>query len=284
MSNVNTTSTATPGQSIASGGAYRPSNWVGSSMVSVTATPVAPPHTSTVDAEGTPTLSMAPTANTTYVFDAVLELDHEQRLEKTRHPVQTGADISSHAYLMPARLTLTVGMSDAMASYAASTVNATATRNAIITPWVGTSTSKSVNAYQTMLGLQASRALLTVVTRLRTYSNMIITSISPREDHRTIAGLRMRVEFEEILTGSVSTIPINSARTDATGTSGVGQVNPTPVPTSTQSQFQVPQAQATTLQDSSAYQLPSNGTPDYLANIPGAGSYSSVPGQTGPAQ
>ena len=92
---------------------------------------------------GTPVKS----APNVYVFDAVLDLEHWQSLVKTQHPIQTGADISSHAYLQPAKLTMYIGMSDAMAAYMADGV----------TPFSGASNSKSVNAYQTMLDIQAVR-------------------------------------------------------------------------------------------------------------------------------
>jgi uncharacterized membrane protein YgcG len=182
----------------------------------------------------------------------VLELEHEQRLEKTRHPVQTGADLSSHAYLMPPRVVMYVGMSDAMAAYAsgANNANTTSATPNTVTPFSGGSTSKSVNAYQTMITLQAARSPLTVTTRLRTYTNMLITAISPREDFKTITGLKMRVEFEQIFTATTSTsvtgsasiasLSAVSARPDATQQTGLGQVNSGALSSTTAAQFAAP--------------------------------------------
>jgi hypothetical protein len=263
-------------------GAYRPPQWAGPAMVSLTVAPTTQP--SSVDANGVPTIDG--TATTTYVFDAVLMLEHEQRLEKTHHPVQTGADISSHAYLMPARCSLDVGMSDAMDSYSTG-VRQTATGSASVTPWTGTSTSKSVNAYQTVIALQAARQPITLTTRLRTYSNMVITSVAPHEDHKTIAGLRMRVEFEQIFTASATTTPV-TARPDATQSAGLGQVNPTAVPAATQQQFQAPPAAAPIAypplapsnSESAAMGLSPIGVTNYV-DVPGSGAYASPPGQQG---
>lgn len=219
---------------------------------------------------------------TVYVFDAVLSIDHNQTLEKTKHPVQTGADISSHAYLMPASVTLDIGMSDVMAAYTG--VNA----QGISASAFSGSASKSVSAYQTLLQLQASRSLLTVTTRLRTYTNMLITSLPPREDYRTITGLRCRVEFEEILTGSVSTSPV-TARPDATQSNGLGVVDPSTVPASTEAQFSVtPVAPDTSTTNplTTPAQLPplpdingpdSVGSLYNIGTVNGAGSYSSSP-------
>ncbi len=250
-------------------GPYRPAQWGKAPamvMLTVPARTTAPTQTSQ---GGQFALVKSVTAQTSYVFDAVLEIDHEQRLEKTRHPVQTGADISSHAYLMPARCAMLVGMSDAMAPYVA----VAQTQAPYAQPWTG-NPSKSVAAYQQMLLLQAARVPLTVTTRLRIYTNMLITSISPREDFKTITGLRMRVEFEQILTGFVSTEPV-SARVDATQSANLGVVNPVPVPASTQTQFQAPQAAASTPTPYPSWDVVSN----FMNRVIGAGSYSSEPGQ-----
>lgn len=277
-----------------------PPQWSrGPAMISVTQVPTqGQSNFSGFDAQGNFVLGGSGSTAFTYVFDAVLTLEHEQRLEKTQHPVQTGAAISSHAYLMPARLTMEIGMSDAMAAFSngqnsngALYAGATPSNTA---PFTGSSYSKSVNAYQTLLALQAARQPLTITTRLRTYVNMVVVNALPREDHRTITGLRARVEFEQIITGQVSTTPY-SARPDSTVNTGLGSVNPAPVPQSVQTQYQVPQASVSggvtsippaTPETSQSVQLgltPLSSMVSYLpqpVNVPGAGSYSSSPGQT----
>jgi hypothetical protein len=89
---------------------------------------------------------------------------------------------------------------------------------------------------------------------------MIIASISPREDRRTITGLRMRLEFEQILTATVSSSAnnSNSARPQDTGSTGLGQVNTQSPNTTTLSQYQV------------------TDTSGVDGTIPGSGSISSV--------
>jgi Dit-like tail protein len=279
---------------------FRPPQWANTpAMVSISVPP-AQSNTNTLSSLPTGTaddgsLLFSATASTTaaptlYVFDAVLELEHEQRLTKTQHPVETGADVSSHAYLQPARLVMYIGMSDAMAAYTTpsgiTTSNVSGNGQAKATPFSGTSKSKSVNAYQTMLSIQASRLPLTVVTRLRTYTTMLITGISPREDFKTITGLRMRVEFERVPLASTSSAP-NTARPDATQTTGQGTVNPTPVPVATQVQFQQPQTTPSTTPATptlpAAFGMAGGmaTTPDSVFAPIGAGAYSSIPGQQG---
>ena len=234
--------------STTSSGLYRPPQASQSAAVYITQVSSSSTGTSSTASDGTPTFSSTSTPSITYVFDAVLLVDHEQRLEKTSHPVQTGGVISSHAYLMPGRVSLDIGMSDVMAAYStgAGLGNNASSTGGVITPastaafsgnpYGGSGSGKSVSAYQTMLTLQAQRQPLTVVTRLRTYSNMVISSIAPQESSKTITGLRMRVDFEEIFTASTTIAPV-SARPDSTQTTGLGTVSPSPVPAATQMQF-----------------------------------------------
>ena len=246
-------------------------------MVSITV-PSPPNSNSTQSLQPDPTvpggyvLQQQATGPTTYVFDAILDLEHEQRLEKTHHPVQTGADLSSHAYLMPARVTMYIGMSDAMDAYSS---GSDPTQPPYITPFTG-NPSKSVSAYQQMISLQSARVPLTVTTRLRTYTNMIVTSVGPREDYKTITGLRMRVEFEQIFTASIASVP-NSARNNDTASTGLGAVNAqTPDPT-TVGQFNVNNA----ADSAAANAVPLSSLLGWVStnpsgvDVPGAGDYSS---------
>lgn len=162
-----------------------------------------------------------PTGPTMYAFDAEITIEHQQQLRKTEHPVQTGANISDHAYIVPARLVLDVVMSDGVDAYFSPST------------WSG-STSKSVAAYQTMLALQFSRIPLSITTKLRTYQNMVIENLIPQENAKTFAGARMRVEFGQIFMANVSQTS-TSARPQDTNTTNLGTVNPQP-PTAAQVQ------------------------------------------------
>jgi hypothetical protein len=205
---------------------FRPPQWTQPQLTSITANlpglPATSVTTSSVDQFGnvisSPSTSSqaATTTPTTYFFDAILRVDHFQELRATDHPVQGGASITDHAYLMPARVSLEIGMSDAMDSYQSG-------------QWTGSS-SKSINAYQTLLQLQALRIPVTVTTRLNTYSNMIIESIRSGDDARTLHGLKAHVQFRQIIVGTVTT-STESARPHATGLFSLGLVQPLP-PTS----------------------------------------------------
>jgi hypothetical protein len=149
-----------------------------------------------------------PTGQTNYVFDAVIVAGHSQKIRKTEHPVQSGANISDHAFILPAELVLDIGISDAMDAYYNPTT------------WVGNS-SKSVAAYQTLLALQGARIPLTVTTRLRTYNNMLIEDLPAEETVKTFKALRGRVVFGQIFVSTIGQ-PTNSARMQDTSGTNLG--------------------------------------------------------------
>ena len=192
---------------------YVPSNWQNPAppekvVITFPGQPSTPQYSSSASGSNV----ALPPSQTLYAFDAEMEVAHEQRIEKTVHPVQTGASISDHAYIIPARLVLDVGMSDAIDAYYSPST------------WSG-SMSKSVSAYLTMLALQFSRIPLSISTRLRTYTSMIIVSLAPRDTYKTITGLRMRIEFEQIFVADVFQ-STDSARPQETGTTNQGTVDP----------------------------------------------------------
>ena len=200
-------------------GLYTPQQWFAKSpaktIITFPGQGNAPQYSSSASGGG----STLPSGQTLYAFDAEILIEHHQLLRRTQHPVQTGASISDHAYIEPARLVLDIGMSDVMAAfYSPST-------------WTGSS-SKSVSAYQTMLALQFSRIPLTITTRLRTYQSMLIESLMPLDSHKTIQGLRMRVEFGQIFMATVTQTE-DSARPQDTQETNLG-AGTTQAPTAAQ--------------------------------------------------
>jgi len=164
-----------------------------------------------------------------YVFDAVLRAEHSGESHVTEHPVQTGANISDHAYAMPARVTLEIGMSDVMDSYShLGDANAQAAAGT----WTGTSNSKSVNAFQTLDSWRLNRVLLTLNTRLKSYASMVVESATPTESKETFTGLRCRVVFKQVLIANTQTIA-DSVRPQDTESTNTGTVTGTP-PTASQ--------------------------------------------------
>ena len=226
------------------GGAWRPPQWQATPlpmfMVTIYGAANAPAVQNTVQVSPqensglyatTGSLQVSGVTVQIYVFDAVLAAEHRQEARITEFPVQTGAAISDHAYLLPAEISLDVGMSDAMQAYASPQSNNPAVAAGV---WSGGSPSRSVNAYQTLVDWAARRVLMSLTTRLITYPNVMVQSVSPREGPETIAGLRARVVFKQLFLASTQSLPVNSsARPQDTVSTGQGQTSPT-APTSAQ--------------------------------------------------
>jgi hypothetical protein len=200
---------------------------------------------------GNANTGQAANPQTNYVFGNpnVLRAMHRRSAHKTQHPVLTGANISDHVYIMPARVTLEILASDAMSVL---------TNNS----WTGFSTL-SVSVWQTFKQLMLNRTGLTLTTRLDTYYNMVILDMDAPDDVKTLHGLRATITLEEIVAGSVASVAANSSRSQATGSTSTGIVQGAPVSGTQQQQNVLP---------SSLYP----NAPTY-PTVPGAGSVSSVP-------
>lgn len=144
-------------------------------------------------------------------FDAIINTSHESSLTVTKHPVQYGANISDHAIVNPARLSLSIMVSDAM-GYLGDF-------------YPGNGTTKSARAFDTLIQFQQSRIPMKVWTKLRTYENMVITSVTAEDDYTTAYALKATVELEQMMIVNVSETTV-SARQWSTGKGSKSAVNP----------------------------------------------------------
>ena len=207
-------------------------------------------------------------AVTGYVFDNIPRVLHEQQGVVTLNPVQDGAPISDHFYVVPARLTVEILMSDSMQSYTFGQFS--------------DGVARSVSCWQTLKALQASKAFVTIVSRLDTYDNMLITDRRGEETPETTHAGRFTVTFTQVLIATVTLTnapTTNSTRPQATGQTQAGQVQPQVVPTALIQQFveranwpKSPNALSSEGILTGAY-----GTRPRAANVPAAGNYSSNP-------
>lgn len=121
----------------------------------------------------------------TLYFDAVLHVDHNANVTITQHPVQTGAVISDHAVVEPEEISLEIGMTDVIGG-----------------------DGSSVQAYQLFKSVMNQREPCTVVTRLATYQDMILTSIAAPDDYTTMNALRCTLIFSKVRIVSVATVQV----------------------------------------------------------------------------
>lgn len=214
---------------------WRPPQWGGQ------------PAVYSIQTSGTTVNSSGDTGTIAYVFDAVLVAAHRQEVVVTKYPVQTGANIAYHSYIQPSQVVLEIGMSDAMDTFTAGV-------------WEGAAT-KSASAFQVLSTLKNSRQPLTLATRLFTYNNMVITSITAEETSKTISSLRARITFEEIFVANGGT-STTSARDQDTQYTPQGVTTGQAVDTTTSTQYGVP----------SCY-LASSSSSDYICTGSNIGTY-----------
>lgn len=156
----------------------------------------------------TKTMIVSPTHGM-FVFDAVFSTEHRLNITTTQHPVQQGASISDHAYIEPDEVSIEVGMSDAAISAGGE--------------------SHSVNAYEQLRAIAEARRPVTLVTRLHTYSNMVITSLSAPDDKTTMNALKATVYFQKINIVAVATMRVQQTVSGSKTTQNTGSTkNPSP--------------------------------------------------------
>jgi len=149
-----------------------------------------------------------------YYFDAVLKLDHNSKITMTGHPVEEGANITDHSFVEPKSLSIVIGMSDA-ATYLDSSFSGE---------------NRSVSAFEKLQELQEARQRLTIQTRLKTYKNMLIETMTVPDDFKTMFGLRVTIGLREIIVATTSTVIMpdrTSAAPQKTGQTNKGTIQPT---------------------------------------------------------
>jgi len=257
-------------------GPYRPRQWTTPALTMITVPSTSAPAGPTsvaIDPLTQQPLPSAPAFQGTpaqiYVFDAVERVAHSRALKKTENPIQVSAasavgTVCDHAILLPARVILEIGMSDAMANYVAGS-------------WTSNK-SKSVSAFETLISLQESRTLITLTTRLATYTNMIVEAVAADDTVETLHGLKASVVFGKINTATATAVsstlitsggtsasgPAVSARPSATDATPLGALQPTQPSAALTQQYNV--AAATGTAATTVSQIPA---------VSGAGTWSS---------
>lgn len=120
-------------------------------------------------------------------FDAVFSTTHEANVTITTQPVEIGANIADHAYVEPDTVTMEIGMSDAFED---------------------AGSNHSVNAYNMLRSVMEAREPISLYTRLKSYTNMMVVSISVTDDYTTSTALRASIMLQKILIVNVATVKV----------------------------------------------------------------------------
>lgn len=162
-------------------------------------------------------LILVPTTSASYVLTP-LRVTHEQAIHHTEHPVQTGANITDHAFALAAKVTMEIGVSDVMD---------------IPFPgmWGGSGGSTSVNAFNALRTLARSRTMVSLVTRLYSYTNMLVDLVGAEETNKTVTSGAFRVIFTELFIANAQVIA-TPARPDVLSSDAISGILTPAVPTS----------------------------------------------------
>jgi hypothetical protein len=142
------------------------------------------------------------------VFDTTISETHEQAAEVTKHPVEKGADVTDHVRTMPGPFSCEVFVSN-------TPIEDSTGRGAVQS--VQLQSGQSVQAftftedfdriketYDALTTLQSRAAVMSVITSIRTYDNMVLTLVSaPRTES---GGSSFNLTFEPLNTVETLTV------------------------------------------------------------------------------
>lgn len=117
------------------------------------------------------------------VLDAVLTEDHVYNSRVTNYPVEDGRIISDHIINEPDTLQITGVVSDTPLSFLA--------------PF-----NRSVNAFQRLVEIHNRREFITVVTGIKVYDNMVLTSLQVPRNVNSGQSLTFTMDFQKVFLDS----------------------------------------------------------------------------------
>ena len=123
-------------------------------------------------------------------LDASITQSHNYTAQVTVHPVEDGADVADHIRMEPVKVAV----------------------NGIVTATrLGQQgdTSREIDAWNTLEGLVQAKQPITLVTSLRTYTNMVLVSLSTSREKSLAHAIAPQLEFQQIrvVKSAVVTLP-----------------------------------------------------------------------------
>lgn len=112
----------------------------------------------------------------TIVPDVTVAEIHQDALAITDHPVEIGAAVSDHAFVLPERCEMRIGFSDANAGF------------------IGYSREQ----YEAVLGLMAKREPFDVFTAKRAYTSMLVETVVTETDDKTANAAMIIVRLRKV--------------------------------------------------------------------------------------
>src|SRR6188768_4318683 len=133
----------------------------------------------------------ARTAVASVVLDAVLSEEHVYNSRVTNYPIEDGRIISDHIINEPDTLQLTGVVSDTPLSFLA--------------PF-----NRSINAFNTLVEIHNRRERITVVTGIKVYTDMVITSLQVPRNVQSGQSLTFVIDLQKIFIDTSVQVNLNT--------------------------------------------------------------------------
>ena len=149
----------------------------------------------------------------TIIPDCVVEETHDDRLQITTHPVESGAEVADHAYKQNMTIEMRIAFSD-------SSHHGTRDQKGKAIGQVGGAREK----YEKLVQLQSTREPFTVATSKRVYRNMLVAGIVEVNDARSRYTTPITLRLQEVRitdvrmsgSGEVTSSPEDQANPETT--------------------------------------------------------------------
>jgi hypothetical protein len=133
----------------------------------------------------------AKTSVSNVVLDAILTEDHSYNSRVTNYPVENGLIISDHIINEPETLQITGVVSDTPLSFLAPFNN-------------------SINAFNTLIEIHNRRERITVVTGIKVYTDMVITSLQVPRNVQSGQSLTFVIDLQKIFLDNSVRLTLNT--------------------------------------------------------------------------
>jgi len=172
-----------------------------------------------------------------FTAQVTIEERHRDEIAITRHPVEQGAQISDHAYRLPAAVTITGGWSNSAPANLGGGGGIIQSAIRSVTSILGTGGNENFvrEMYEKLLKLQASLVPFAILTGKRNYSNMLLRELETDTTAETGTTFLFRAHCVEILITQTQSVKIspNSVQADPSKTgsvsnAGTQQLQPVP--------------------------------------------------------
>jgi len=134
----------------------------------------------------------------TVQLDASVSETHEARVEVTEHPVEQGVNISDHARPLPRSLRIEGLVSNYPLPDPSAPLNARIYGSTQFNSRSDISGNRAEEAYSELIRLKDSAELITVVTAIQTYENMLITDLNIPRDGTSGDSLRFSLNLKQV--------------------------------------------------------------------------------------